>query len=305
MGSFDFAKKFINQTVSGLKKDVKDGLKFCGLIDEEPQKFQEQSMQDMPTDEKPIVEISKEEKPRCSYGECCEYDGDFYYTCEKSVSCPRGLKKQNYDRLQALENKQILDFIIRYSNNKIVGYDEYDHRIYFIGQYADIFFPNLKELKPFIEEYLYWPISGFNPDLSPFTQFLFELNDKKLSYPNLASNLEHLYGIYKEQRYGEREKVIESLLKTPSVLLRDPSLFARDLDDFKYSYAALELFSDKEGLSEYLKDPTKVNVDMLFNEDGTLKPAGIGGPEIGETEDGIWSLVDKISHSDNAKKSDE
>lgn len=305
MDGFDFAKKLINQTINDVKKEVKDGLKFCGLIDEEPQKFQEQPIQDIPAEEKPIIEVPKENKPDCPYGRCCEYDDGFYYTCEKSVSCPRGLKKQHYDCLQTLENKEILDFIIRYSSNKIIGYNEYNLEMYYLNEYADTFFPNLKFLKSFIVECLRWSTSSLNPNLSPFTQFLFELNDKKLSYPNLASNLKHLYGIYKEQRYGEREKVIVSLLKTPSVLLRDPTLFARDFEDFKYSYGTIELFSDKKGLSEYLKDHTKVNVDMLFNDDGTLKPAGIGGPEIGETADGIWSLVDKISHSDNAKDSDE
>ena len=84
------------------------------------------------------------------------------------------------------------------------------------------------------------------------------------------------------------------MFDTPSPLLRDPTLFARDNEDFRCSYGALEMFSDKAALTEYFKGPPQVNIDMLFEENGKLKPAGIGGPEIGEPEDGIWNLLQQF-----------
>ena len=34
--------------------------------------------------------------------------------------------------------------------------------------------------------------------------------------------------------------------------------------------------------------------ELRFDENGKLKPAGIGGPEIGEPEDGIWNLLQQF-----------
>lgn len=79
-------------------------------------------------------------------------------------------------------------------------------------------------------------------------------------------NGETLYKIYREEKYKERGCVIEKLFGTPSPLLLDPSLFARDNEDFRYSYGALEMFSDKAALTEYFKGPPQVNINMLFDE---------------------------------------
>ena len=63
----------------------------------------------------------------------------------------------------------------------------------------------------------------YDPEISPFIKFLFELNEKNVSYPNLAANVETLYKICSEQKYKERGYVIEKLFDTPSPLLRDPT----------------------------------------------------------------------------------
>lgn len=43
----------------------------------------------------------------------------------------------------------------------------------------------------------------YDPEISPFIKFLFELNEKNVSYPNLAANVETLYKICSEQKYKE------------------------------------------------------------------------------------------------------
>ena len=294
MGRLDSAIDFINKKIDSVRKDINDGLKFCGIIDEAPPA----PIQETPKhnsaegkNEKPEITKAVPEKPACQYGECCEYDIYLYHTCDKSVTCPKGLKKQYYSRLRTPKDDRIFGFIKQFA--KLGPKDPYEKKAILRDRYVSTFFPNLKPLRVFIMGILEIN-ETYDPEISPFIKFLFELNEKNVSYPNLAGNVETLYKIYSEQKYKERGYVIEKLFDTPSPLLRDPTLFARDNEDFRCSYGALEMFSDKAALTEYFKGPPQVNIDMLFDENGKLKPAGIGGPEIGEPEDGIWNLLQQF-----------
>lgn len=304
MGRLDSAIDFINKKIDSVRKDINDGLKFCGIIDEAPPAPIQQTPKHNSAKEKTEKpEITKAEpekapqkdaatkKPACLYGECCEYNIYLYHTCDKSVTCPNGLKKQYYGRLKTPGDDRVFGFIKQFA--KLGPKDSYEKEAILRDRYVSTFFPNLKPLRVFIMGILEIN-ETYDPEISPFIKFLFELNEKNVSYPNLAANVETLYKIYSEQKYKERGYVIEKLFDTPSPLLRDPTLFARDNEEFRYSYGALEMFSDKAALTEYFKGPPQVNIDMLFDENGKLKPAGIGGPEIGETEDGIWNLLQQF-----------
>lgn len=304
MGRLDSAIDFINKKIDSVRKDINGGLKFCGIIDETPpapiQQTPKLNSAEGKNEKPEITKAVPEEappktaapkKPACPYGECCEYYIYLYHTSDKSVTCPKGLKKQYYGRLKTPSDDRIFSFIKQFA--KLGPKDSYEKEAILRDRYVSTFFPNLKPLRSFIMRILEIN-EKYDPEISPFIKFLFELNEKNVSYPNLAANVETLYKIYSEQKYKERGYVIEKLFDTPSPLLRDPTLFARDNEDFRYSYGALEMFSDKAALTEYFKGPPQVNIDMLFDENGKLKPAGIGGPEIGEPEDGIWNLLQQF-----------
>ena len=171
MGRLDSAIDFINKKIDIVRKDINDGLKFCGIIDEAPP---------APIQETPKHNSAegKNEKPEIT--KAVPEEAPPKTAALKKPACP----------------------------------------------YVSTFFPNLKPLRVFIMGILEIN-ETYDPEISPFIKFLFELNEKNVSYPNLAANVETLYKIYSEQKYKERGYVIEKLFDTPSPLLRDPTLLMR------------------------------------------------------------------------------
>ena len=103
MGRLDSAIDFINKKIDSVRKDINDGLKFCGIIDETPPAPIQQTPKLNSAEEKnEKPEITKAvpekappntaapKKPACPYGECCEYYIYLYPTCEKYENCPQG-----------------------------------------------------------------------------------------------------------------------------------------------------------------------------------------------------------------------
>lgn len=232
----------------------------------------------------------------CCCGDCCVYQSALYYTCEKSAACPRELKKQYFDgSMRSISNLEMFDFVKRYSYFENNMHD-YDKAKVILFQYVDRYFPNLKKYREeIVIRYIAW--EGMDPQMSPFISFLFEANEKCSDYENLGNNLNALYEIYRDSKYTPKQAVVAGLLKRPSILLKDPALFARNRKDFDYSYKVIQLLSDRNELPEYFYNTENIGVDLVFKEDGTLRPAGIGGPDIGESEDGIWNVIDKHPES--------
>ena len=127
MGKLDSAIDFINKKIDGVRKDINDGLKFCGIIDEAPPAPIQQTPKHNSAEgknEKPEITKAVPEKPACQYGECCEYNIYLYHTCDKSVTCPKGLKKQYYGRLKTPGDDRVFGFIKQFA--KLGPKDSYE-----------------------------------------------------------------------------------------------------------------------------------------------------------------------------------
>ena len=304
MGKFSFGIDFLDKAIYDIKENVKKGLDFCGLVTEVPQNnsnFAPPVKAASPSDSEEIKTAAKtpekEPEPACPLGDCCDYDNTLYCTCKKTDTCPKGLKKQyrfkSYgEGVRQTDDLQLFDFLKRYSNVRY-NYPIVDKKVYeVISEYLKIFFPNLENVYFVIKDNIYSGFLKIDFYNDKFMAFLREMNEKYTPPKKIYENLDFLYEEYNSRHITDEEflKVLES----PSVLLRDPSLFERDAEDFQYSLRILTAFSSKKKLSEYYYDVTDLSTDMFFDENGKLKPAGIGGPEIGESEDGIWAIIDTM-----------
>ena len=308
MGKISFGIDFLDKAIDDIKENVKKGLDFCGLVTEVPQnnsQFTPPVKAAPPSDSEEKKTAAKapekEPEPACPLGDCCDYDNTLYCTCKKTDTCPKGLKKhysfKSYgEGVRQTDDLQLFNFLNRYSdmnNNNSIGIEKKvneTHKI--ITEYFEAFFPNLENMYPVIRPNIYYGFQSMDFYSNEFMAFLREMNDKYTPSQKAYENLEFLYEEYRSQSISDKEFL--KVLKSPSVLLRDPSLFERDAEDFRYSVRILTAFSSKKKLSEYYYDVTDLNTDMFFDENGKLKPAGIGGPEIGESEDGIWNIIDTL-----------
>lgn len=304
MGKFSLGIDFLDKAIDDIKENVKKGLDFCGLVTEVPQnnsKFTPPVKAAPPSDSEEKKTAAKapekEPEPACPLGNCCDYDNTLYCTCKKTDTCPKGLKKhysfKSYgEGVRQTDDLQLFDFLKRYSNVRY-NYPIVDKKVYeVISEYLKTFFPNLENVYFVIKDNIYSGFLKIDFYNDKFMAFLREMNEKYTPPKKIYENLDFLYEEYNSRHITDEEflKVLES----PSVLLRDPSLFERDTEDFQYSVRILTAFSSKKKLSEYYYDVTDLNTDMFFDENGKLKPAGIGGPEIGESEDGIWNIIDTL-----------
>lgn len=290
----------ITDLLNKAAKEAKDFLKDCGVLESgdtyvPPTENNAQTPPEPKEPQRPII-------PECNNGECGVYEYRLYHSCEKSAQCPKMLKKKYYNAMRTVSDKKIFDFIIRYAKDEKT-YD-YKDKERIPGEYSDAVFPNLSEIKRFIVNVVL-PFESMDPNESLFIKFLLEMNDKCVAKESYGPNLNRLYEAYRQTRVPisaedkAKTERVDRLLTYPSVLLRDPTLFERDAEDFKYSYDCIDAFCSPDFLTEKFKDISLVTVDMLFDKNGRLKPAGIGGAEIGETGDTIWNTVEKLCRNSN------
>ena len=59
-----------------------------------------------------------------------------------------------------------------------------------------------------------------------------------------------------------------------STYLADPSLYHRNIQDFKYTIKLFEILNDEDRLKSYIKNTDIVNFSDLYDKSGKIKPAG-------------------------------
>ena len=290
----------ISNLLSKAAKEAKNLLEEYGVINSS-------DAQISPTTGNPVAHIPPQEPPQpaipeCPHGECGIYYYHLYHSCEKSTPCPKMLKREYYNDMHTVSDNRIFDFIMRY-----VRAEESQHfteKEHILDEYVSTLLPNLSEISECLTEGVLIS-EGMDPDESLFLTFLFEMNNKCVATENFSPNINQLYDYYQKTRIAigaedkDRKERVDRLLVYPSVLLRDPSLFERDTEDFKYSYARIDAFCSPDFLAKFFKDVSLVTVDLLFDKNGNLKPAGIGGAEIGETGDTIWNTLESLCQRSN------
>ena len=72
---------------------------------------------------------------------------------------------------------------------------------------------------------------------------------------------------------------------------KNPSLYDRSREDLEYTAKILDIVSDEEKRNAAFPASADVSLEKLFNGDGTIKEAGIGGPRKGFYGDVIYNIV--------------
>ncbi|MBR5570685.1 MAG: hypothetical protein IKW10_07330 [Oscillospiraceae bacterium] len=72
---------------------------------------------------------------------------------------------------------------------------------------------------------------------------------------------------------------------------KNPSLYDRSREDLEYTAKILDIVSDEEKRNAAFPVSADVSLEKLFNADGTIKDAGIGGPRKGFYGDVIYNIV--------------
>ena len=72
---------------------------------------------------------------------------------------------------------------------------------------------------------------------------------------------------------------------------KNPSLYDRSREDLEYTAKILDIVSNEEKRNAAFPASADVSLEKLFNEDGTIKEAGIGGPRKGFYGDVIYNIV--------------
>lgn len=213
----------------------------------------------------------------CEKGDCLINNGTLYHTCSES-DCPRmkTTPTSSYDniidpclwkymkRLEAIQSAQGLD----------------------PEKEANFVYDLAKEYMP--EYVIYLDIVGLNFVSSGITRdnllfsLLWEMKDKDISWTRHQMEQLTIGEIGSVELHLQRE------------FYRNPSLYNRDGIDFDYTVKIFETVMDEEKLSQYF-DPNSVDTNDLYDLDGNIKPAGIGGHEAGFYGDTIWSLIESWS----------
>ena len=84
----------------------------------------------------------------------------------------------------------------------------------------------------------------------------------------------------------------------------NPSLYQRPKEDFEYTVKVLEIISEQSYFEAICEDtgkeipyePEKF-MAMMLDENGNIKPAGLGGPEKGQWGDTVWNAFSSIEDS--------
>lgn len=221
-----------------------------------------------------IDSISGDNTGGCEKGDCLINNGTLYHTCSE-FDCPR-MKTAPTSSYDDIVDPCLWEYMKRLETiQKAKGFDA--------DKSSDFVYDLAKEHMP--KYVIFLDIVGLNfiscgiaRDNLLFS-LLWDLKDEDISWTR--HQLEQLTA-------GEIGSVE---LHLQYDFYRNPSLYNRDGIDFDYTVKALELTANEEMLSQYY-DMDTVDLNDLYDSDGNIKPAGIGGPEAGQYGDTIWNALE-------------
>lgn len=234
---------------------------------------------------KKAQELEKILKPTCEKGDCLWNSGSFYYTCGSDVDCPR-IKTTKKSWGGEVKLPELWPYMKRLEELQKLQKEN-----------------SLSEKKE--KEFFKDLLNEFMPNFLPY-QYKIGVN---VLFHGLINNkfFELLWDIrdIETKNLGHKIDVLESAYLDGTTLnlnndfYRNPSLYNRNDEDFDYTVKTFEIVLDNEKLSTYFKDVSNISVEQLFDANGNIKPAGIGGPEAGFYDDTLWNTVESWSGDDS------
>ena len=237
---------------------------------EAEQKKQEAQAQEKAKQE----EIAKVLEPTCEKGDCLWYKSRFYFTCPADCECERkkftkkdwGGEVENafWPYMKRLEKAGISD--------KKEIYEDFMQE--FLPQYGKGNWALAENIVSF----------GFEREDNPLIDIMFAISkmDKK---SNIIKKIEYL-------RNNLRFKEVDGRSILEHEVFKKESLYDMSYEDFEYTAKVLHNVIDRDRLYEFFIDISDISIEQLYDENGELKPAGIGGPQAGFYGDTIYNTVE-------------
>lgn len=234
---------------------------------------------------KKVKELEKILKPACENGDCLWNTGKFYFTCPENIECQKKKTTKKYWGDKVLHTElwpymKRLEEIQKLQKENMLS--EKKEKEFFKDLLTE-FMPNFASYQYKIGmNILFHGIMN-----NDFFKLLWDIRDIKVK--NLGHKIDVLTSAY-----------IEKIsLNLKHEFYRNPSLYDRSDEDFDYTVRIFETVLDEEKLSTYFKDVMNISVEQLFDANGNIKPAGVGGPEAGFYDDTIWNTVESWSGDDS------
>lgn len=213
--------------------------------------------------------IAKDLEPTCEKGDCLWNNGCFYFTCPSDCECERK-KFTKKDWGGEIADERFWKYMKRLE--KLEMYDSKeeiyeDFMAEFLPQYG-------KGMWGIAEKTIDY---GFEKS-NPYIDILFLLADM----PEIDSVIDKLIVLHQEcsdETLGHK-------------VFKNRSLYERSLDDFEYTVKIFNIVLNEEKLSDFLIDTSVASAEQLFDSEGNVKPAGIGGPQAGFYGDTIYNTVE-------------
>lgn len=214
--------------------------------------------------------IAKALEPTCEKGDCLWNNSYFYFTCPAECECERKkFTKKNWGG--KIKDERLWKYMKRLEKleepaSKKEIYE--DFMAEFLPQYGN----GMWGIAKVVFEY------GFESERNPLIDILFAITEMP-QIENIVSKLQFLRS--------------ECMRKTLSHnIFKNQSLYNRSMEDFEYTVKIFNTVLDEEKLSSYFVDTSVASVEQLFDENGNVKPAGLGGPQAGFYGDTIYNTVE-------------
>ena len=220
----------------------------------------------------------------------CVWQGDkFFCTCGDNVDCPRKqyIKKSQTGILRSPEHIVYVKALSSFEKQQSI-IDECKFNYYskasvlidfkeLLLEFFETFCPGqagnflvTKQAPDFLFNY------GIGDD-NPVMHIAYEINEK-------SGGEESVY-------LGSLIKLFEDGIDLQQDFFSNLSLYDRDSGSFEYTVKVLDVLNDPIKTSNCFSDLDKVDINKLYNPDGTIKDAGIGGPKNGYYGDVIYNII--------------
>lgn len=232
-----------------------------------------------------ISEIAKRTDCDQGAGDCGWLGCHFYCTCGKDVDCPRKkyITAGEQGVLISPDHLPYIKFLSSFKPDGDFKYYDEETGIHFTRAFSHFF-------NTFLPEHVFSTIDDNSPAFNAFV----------IAWGMGAENvvMDILFSIH-QQTDGKiippvdflMQKCKEETTDLTKPFFKNPSLYDRTREEMEYTVSVLYILSDRSlwPLADITSEDA--SYEKLFNEDGSIKAAGIGGPRKGYYGDVIYNLV--------------
>ena len=288
MGLFDKIKKAIDD--SGVVDAAKAAVKsFTEPTESKTVETPQKQIVEEKVAEKEVKETKPKAppKPACEHGNCVLCQGsrgdekELFFTCPAETACP---KKQKYP-IGEIWDEELFPIIEAYSKYDIMKFGDSNE--------AKIRSAANKIVKTYVPQLSSYDFVTFvknklaGPGITKWNTLLVYFVNLKRRGVEIPSNKKAAY-VKIAELIADDLNIKKRFVNADDDWLYNPSLY--EIKYPEYTFRAFSLFSNKKWLESHLLDPSVVNIQEFYNEDGTIKRAG---DEHHPDEDSIFNLVEK------------